>query len=219
MARFDSESYTYGYAFSQELLQEWDWTEHYAGHPETERYLNYVADKFDLRRDIRFHACVVSAVYDKHVHYWQVYLADDYQARAQFLITAVGLLSAHYIPDFADLDSFTGDWCHTGRWPAEGIHLAGKRVGVIGTGATGAQLITAIAKDVGYLTVFQPTANYCAPLHNGPIDLATQPQIKANYPDIFKRCNETAGSFIHQFDPWSAMAVSPEERLEPYERL
>src|SRR5262247_1528219 len=99
-ARFDSESYTYGYSFSEELLQEWDWTEHYAGQPETERYLNYVADKFDLRRDIQFHAHVVSAVYDERMHRWQVHLADGYQARAQFLITAVGILSAHYIPDF-----------------------------------------------------------------------------------------------------------------------
>src|SRR5216684_1621470 len=218
-ARFDSESYTYGYSFSEELLQEWDWQEHYAGQPETERYLNYVADKFDLRRDIRFHARVASAVFDEGAHRWQVHLADGYRARAQFLITAVGILSAHYIPDFEGLDSFTGDWCHTGRWPAEGMDLAGKRVGVIGTGATGVQLITAIAKDVGHLTVFQRTANYCAPLRNGPIDPATQRQIKASYPDIFKQCNETAGSFIHQFDPRSALEVSPAERLEQYERL
>jgi cation diffusion facilitator CzcD-associated flavoprotein CzcO len=218
-ARFDSESYTYGYSFSEELLQEWDWSEHYAGQPETERYLNYVADKFDLRRDIQFHARVVSAVYDERAHRWQVHLADGSRARAQFLITAVGLLSAHYIPDFEGLDSFQGAWCHTGRWPAEGMDLAGKRVGVIGTGATGVQLITEIAKEVGHLTVFQRTANYCAPLRNGPIDPDTQRQIKASYPDIFKRCNETAGSFIHKFDPRSALEVSLDERLEQYERL
>jgi cation diffusion facilitator CzcD-associated flavoprotein CzcO len=181
-ARFDSESYTYGYSFSEELLQVWDWSEHYAGQPETERYLNYVADKFDLRRDIRFNARVVSAVYDERAYRWQVHLADGSRARAQFLITAVGLLSAHYIPDFAGLDSFQGAWCHTGRWPAEGMDLAGKRVGVIGTGATGVQLITEIAKEVGHLTVFQRTANYCAPLRNGPIDPETQRQIKASYP-------------------------------------
>src|SRR5215475_13356516 len=218
-ARFDSESYTYGYSFSEELLQEWDWSEHYAGQPETERYLNYVADKFDLRRDIRFNAHVVSAVYNERAYRWQVHLADGSRARAPFLITAVGLLSAHYIPDFAGLDSFQGAWCHTGRWPAEGMDLAGKRVGVIGTGATGVQLITAIAKDVGHLTVFQRTANYCAPLRNAPIDPDTQRQIKASYPDIFKRCNETAGSFIHKFDLRSALEVSPDERLEQYERL
>ena len=217
--RFDSESYTYGYSFSEELLQEWDWKEHYSGQPENERYLNYVADKFDLRRDIQFNARVSSAVYDERENRWQVQTEDGRRARAQFLITAVGLLSAGYIPDFAGIDSFQGPWCHTGRWPKEGMDLAGKRVGVIGTGATAVQLITEIAKEVGHLTVFQRTANYCAPLRNGPIDDETQWQIKASYPEIFKKCSETPGSFVHQFDPRSALEVSPEERLAQYERL
>ncbi len=209
-ARFDSESYTYGYSFSEELLQEWDWKELYSGQPENERYLNYVADKFDLRRYIRFNSRVASAVFDEDDNLWQVQLKDGHQARAQFLITAVGLLSAHYIPDFEGLDSFKGDWCHTGRWPAEGMDLAGKRVGVIGTGATAVQLITEIAKEVGHLTVFQRAANYCAPLQNGPIDPEMQRQIKASYPEIFKKCNETAGSFMHEFDRRSALDVSVE---------
>jgi cation diffusion facilitator CzcD-associated flavoprotein CzcO len=218
-ARFDSESYTYGYSFSEELLQEWDWKEHFSGQPETERYLNYVADRFDLRRDIQFNSRVAAAVYDEHQNRWQVQTEDGRRAGAQFLITAVGLLSAGYIPDFAGLESFQGDWCHTGRWPKEGMDLAGKRVGVIGTGATGVQLITEIAKEVAHLTVFQRTANYCAPLRNGPIDAATQRQIKASYPEIFQKCSETAGSFMHKFDPRSAWEVSPEERLAQYERL
>jgi len=218
-ARFDSESYTYGYSFSEELLQEWDWKEHYSGQPENERYLNYVADKFDLRRDIQFNARVSSAVYDERENCWQVQTEDGCRARGQFLITAVGLLSAGYIPDFPGIESFQGDWCHTGRWPKGGVNLAGKRVGVIGTGATGVQLITEIAKEVAHLTVFQRTANYCAPLRNGPIDPETQRQIKASYPEIFKNCSETAGSFMHKFDPRSAFEVSPEERLEQYERL
>ena len=218
-ARFDSESYTYGYSFSEELLQEWDWKEHYSGQPENERYLNYVADKFDLRRDIQFNARVSSAVYDERENCWQVQTEDGCRARGQFLITAVGLLSAGYIPDFPGIGSFQGDWCHTGRWPKGGMNLAGKRVGVIGTGATGVQLITEIAKEVSHLTVFQRTANYCAPLRNGPIDPETQRQIKASYPEIFKNCSETAGSFMHKFDPRSAFEVSPEERLEQYERL
>ena len=217
--RFDSESYTYGYSFSEELLQEWDWKELYSGQPENERYLNYVADKFDLRQHIRFNSRVVSAVFDEDENLWQVELQDGHRARGQFLITAIGILSAGYIPDFEGLDSFQGDWCHTGRWPAEGMDLAGKRVGVIGTGATGVQLITEIAKEVGHLTVFQRTANYCAPLRNRPIDPETHRKIKANYPEIFKKCNETAGSFVHDFDRRSAMSVSPEERLEQYERL
>jgi len=217
--RFDSESYTYGYSFSEELLQEWDWKEHYSSQPENERYLNYVADKFDLRRDIRLNSRVVSAVFDQDESRWQVQLEDGHRARSQFLITSVGILSAGYMPDFEGIDSFKGKWCHTGRWPAEGMDLVGKRVGVIGTGATGVQLIAEIAKEVAHLTVFQRTANFCAPLRNSPINAQTQREIKASYPEIFKKCMETPGSFVHQFDPRSAMEVSPEERLEQYERL
>ena len=218
-ARFDSESYSYGYSFSEELLQEWDWKELYSGQPENERYLNYVADKFDLKRHIRFNSRVVSCDFEEERNTWRVTIADGCQARAPFLITAVGLLSAHYIPDFEGLDSYRGRWCHTGRWPKKGMDLAGKRVGVVGTGATAVQLITEIAREVGHLTVFQRTPNYCAPLRNGPISDETQREIKANYPEIFKRCSETAGSFVHLFDPRSALDVSAEERQEQYERL
>jgi cation diffusion facilitator CzcD-associated flavoprotein CzcO len=218
-ARFDSESYTYGYSFSEELLQEWDWKEHYSGQPENERYLNYVADKFDLRRDIRLNSRVTSVVYDEGENRWEIQTEDGHRARAQFVIAAVGVLSAHYVPDFAGLESFQGDWCHTARWPKEGMDLAGKRVGVIGTGATAVQLIPEIAKEVAHLTVFQRTANYCVPLRNGPIDPEWQREIKASYPDIFKKCSETPGAFMHAFDPRSALALSPEERLAQYERL
>ena len=218
-ARFDSESYTYGYSFSEELLQEWDWKEHYSGQPENERYLNYVADKFDLRRDIQLHAHVTAAVYDERTHRWEIHTEEGDRARAPFVIAAVGVLSAHYVPDFAGLESFQGTWCHTGRWPKDGLEVAGKRVGVIGTGATAVQLIPEIAKDVAHLTVFQRTPNYCVPLRNGPIDPAWQRQIKASYPDIFKQCRETPGAFLHAFDPRSALAVSPDERRAQYERL
>ncbi len=203
----------------KELLQEWDWKEHYSSQPENERYLNFVADKFDLRRDIQLNSRVVSAVFDEDENRWEVQLEDGHRARSQFLITSVGILSAGYIPDFEGIDSFKGKWCHTGRWPTEGMDLAGKQVGVIGTGATGVQLITEIAKEVAHLTVFQRTANFCAPLRNSPIDAETQREIKASYPEIFKKCMETPGSFVHQFDPRSAMAVSEEERLEQYDRL
>jgi len=218
-ARFDSESYTYGYSFSEELLQEWDWKEHYSGQPENERYLNYVADKFDLRRDILFDARVTSAAYDEGENRWQVQTEDGRKAEAQFLITAVGVLSARYIPDFAGIDSFKGDWCHTARWPKEGMDLTGKRVGVIGTGATAVQLIPEIVNEVAHLTVFQRTANYCAPLRNSLIDPEWQREIKASYPEIFKKCSETPGAFMHEFDPRSALEVPPEERMDQYERL
>ena len=217
--RFDSESYSYGYSFSEELLQEWDWKEHYSGQPENERYLNYVADKFDLRRDIQFNTRIKSAKYDATENRWLVEGTDGSKVKGQFLITAVGLLSAGYIPDFEGINSFKGAWTHTGRWPKEGMDLKGKRVGVIGTGATAVQLIPMIAPEVSHLTVFQRTANYCAPLRNGPIDADTMQEIKGNYEEIFRICNETAGSFMHEFDQRSAMSVSPEERQEQYERL
>ncbi len=218
-ARFDSESYTYGYSFSEELLREWDWKELYSGQPENERYLNYVADKFDLRQYIRFNSRVTGCYFEEDRDTWRVEIQDGHKARAPFLVTAVGLLSAFYVPDFEGLDTFQGQWCHTGRWPKEGMDLAGKRVGVVGTGATAVQLITEIAKEVGHLTVFQRTANYCAPLRNRPITDEEQRQIRANYPEIFRRCAETAGSFVHMFDPRSALEVSAEEREEQYERL
>ena len=218
-ARFDSESYTYGYSFSEELLQEWHWKELYSGQPENERYLNYVADKFDLRRHIRFNSRVASCVYDEEANRWELTMQDGHKARGQFLITAVGLLSAHYVPDFEGFNDFKGPWCHTGRWPKEGMDLAGKRVGVVGTGATAVQLITEIAKEVGHLTVFQRTANYCAPLRNRPITEEEQEEIRKHYPEIFEKCLETPGSFMHEFDTRSAFSVSPEERVELYEAL
>ena len=218
-ARFDSESYSYGYSFSEELLQEWDWKEHFSGQPENERYLNYVADKFDLRRDIRLNSRVSSAVYDEGENRWEIQTEDGHRARAQFLIAAVGVLSAHYVPDFPGLDDYPGEWCHTSRWPKEGMDLAGKRVGVVGTGATAIQLIPEIAKEVAHLTVFQRTPNYAAPLRNSEIDPETQRQIKAGYPEIFKKCEETSGAFLHDVDPRSTFDVSPEERLAKYEEL
>ena len=217
--RFDSESYAYAYSFSEELLQEWDWKELFSGQPENERYLNFVADKFDLRRHIQLNAHVASAVFDEDKNRWHVQTEDGRQARAQFLITAVGVLSARYVPDFEGLDSFKGDWCHTGSWPKDGMDLSGKRVGVIGTGATGVQLIPEIATEVAHLFVFQRTANYCAPLRNRPIDAEWMGEIKANYKEILKKCYETPSSLVHEPDPRSAMDVSAEERLAKFEEL
>ncbi len=218
-ARFDSESYSYAYSFSKELLEEWDWKEHFSGQPENERYLNYVADKFDLRRHVQFNARVASAIYDEHDKRWEVHIEDGRRSRGRFLVTAVGILSAHYLPPFEGLDTFQGSWCHTGRWPKEGMDLAGKRVGVVGTGASAVQLIPEIVDEVGQLTVFQRTANYCAPLRNSRIDDEWQRRIKAAYPEIFRKCSETPGAFVHQFDPRSAWDVSEEERLSQYEAL
>jgi cation diffusion facilitator CzcD-associated flavoprotein CzcO len=218
-ARFDSESWTYGFSFSDELLQEWDWREHFSAQPETLRYCNHVADKFDLRRDITFNSRVVSAAYDEEAIEWELTLEDGRRARSRFLITAIGPLSAPTMPAIPGLEDFRGEAYHTGTWPHEKVSFEGKRVAVIGTGATGVQAITEIAKTVGHLTVFQRTPNWCAPLHNSPVDAETQARIKATYPEIFARCRDSFGCFIHAADPRNALEVSPEEREAFYEKL
>ena len=218
-ARFDSESYSYGYSFSKELLEDWEWSEHFAGQPETLRYLNHVAEKFDLRRDIQFQSRVTAAAYDEERRSWTVTLEDESQFRTRFLITAVGPLSTPTLPRIEGRDSFKGRSFHTARWPKEKVDLAGKRVAVIGTGATGVQTIQTIAGEVGHLTVFQRTPNWCAPLHNGKIDAETQKKIKAGYPEMFARCQETFACFIHTPDPRGAFEVSDAERDAFYEKL
>ncbi|MGH7843126.1 MAG: flavin-containing monooxygenase, partial [Candidatus Binataceae bacterium] len=217
--RFDSESETYGYSFSPELLQEWDWKEHFSGQPENERYLNYVADKFDLRPDIQLNSRVTGAVYDERANRWDVQFKDGSRARCQYLIAAVGILSADFTPPFEGVQSFKGETFHTGRWPKEHVNLAGKRVAVIGTGPTAVQLITEIAKEVAQLTVFQRTPNYCAPLRNGPVSPETQRRFKETYPEIHKRIRETPTGFIYDFDYRYTLKVPKEERLALYEEL
>ena len=218
-ARFDSESYSYGYSFSKELLEEWEWSEHFAGQPETLRYLNHVADKFDLRRDIQFCSRVTAAVFDEEARSWTITLEDESTYHTRFLITAIGPLSTPTLPRIEGRDSFQGQSFHTARWPKTPVALAGKRVAVIGTGATGVQTIQTIAAEVGHLTVFQRTPNWCAPLHNGKIDAETQRKIKAGYREMFARCQETFACFIHTPDPRGAFEVSDEEREAFYEKL
>jgi cation diffusion facilitator CzcD-associated flavoprotein CzcO len=218
-ARFDSESWTYGLSFSNELLQEWDWSEHFSAQPETLRYCNHIADKFDLRRDITFNSRVASAVYAEDANEWELVFQDGRRARSRYLITAIGPLSAPTMPTIPGVGDFRGEAYHTGTWPREPMSFAGKRVAVIGTGATGVQTITEVAKSVGHLTVFQRTPNWCAPLHNSAIDTATQTRIKASYPEIFARCRNSFGCFIHDADPRNALEVSPEEREAFYEKL
>ncbi|GEC52002.1 cation diffusion facilitator CzcD-associated flavoprotein CzcO [Bradyrhizobium japonicum] len=218
-ARFDSESYSYGYSFSKELLEEWEWSEHFAGQPETLRYCNYVADKFDLRRDIQFESRVTSAIYQDDTRSWRITLESGARYACRFLITAIGPLSTPTLPRIEGRDDFRGQSFHTARWPKQKVDFTGKRVAVIGTGATGIQTIQTIAGEVGHLTVFQRTANWAAPLHNGKIDAETQARIKAGYPEIFARCKETFACFVHTPDPRGAFEVSEAEREAFYEKL
>jgi cation diffusion facilitator CzcD-associated flavoprotein CzcO len=218
-ARFDSESYTYGYSFSPELLAEWDWAERFAPQPETLGYLNHVADKFDLRRDIEFNSRVAAAHYCEEQRCWDIALADGRRCRARFLITAVGVLSAPTMPQIAGIEAFAGPSFHTHYWPKEGIEFAGKRIAVIGTGASAVQMIPILAKAARQLTVFQRTPNWCAPLHNAAIGADEMRQIRARYPEIFARCNDTPGCFIHAPDPRATHEVTPEEREAFWEKL
>jgi cation diffusion facilitator CzcD-associated flavoprotein CzcO len=218
-ARFDSESWTYGYSFSEELLEEWDWEEHFAGQPETERYLNHVADKFDLRRDIQFGSRVTTAQYREEMRSWDIVLEDGRRYRARLLVTAVGVLSAPTMPRIDGVDTFRGQSCHTHYWPKQPVTFDGKRVAVIGTGATGVQTITEVAKTAGHLTVFQRTPQWCAPLHNARITREEMRRIRARYPEIFARCQDTYGCFIHATDPRATHEVTAEEREAFWEKL
>ncbi len=218
-ARFDSESYSYGYSFSQELLDEWDWSEHFSSQLEVERYLNHVADKFDLHGDIQFSSRVASAEYDQDGGYWAITLEDGARYRSRFMITAIGLLSAPTMPRFEGMDEFRGQSCHTGLWPKAPVDFEDKRVAVIGTGASGVQAIQEIAKTAGHLTVFQRRPNWCTPLHNRPIDSQEMARIRAGYPELFQLCRETAACFIHTVDPRGTFEVSEEERQAFWEEL
>lgn len=211
-ARFDSESYTYGYAFSPELLAEWNWTEHFAPQPETLRYVRHVAERFDLRRDITFGRRVKSARWNEDSRSWTLALDDGTLLRGRFLVTAIGNLSVPTLPDIPGLDSFRGRSFHTAQWPHDPVSFEGQRVAVIGTGATGVQTIQEVAKTAARLTVFQRTPNWCAPLGNAPITDDEQRAIKADYAGIFERCHRSPGGFLHVPDPRRTLEVSPEER-------
>ncbi len=218
-ARFDSESYTYGYSFSEDILREWSWSEHFAGQPENERYFNFVADKLDLRKDIQFDTRVTAAHFRDDENLWVIETATGERLRGRFLITAIGILSAYQMPRIEGIADFQGQSWHTARWPKEPVDFRGKRVGVIGTGATGVQVIQEVAKTAGQLTVFQLDANWCAPLNNSRITEAEQAELKARYPELFQRCRDSSAGFIHQFDRRSIFEVSEEEREALFEKL
>jgi len=218
-ARFDSESWTYGYSFSKELMQEWDWKEHFSPQPDTLDYLNHVAAKFDLRRDIKFGSTVKAAWWDNAAGTWTVSLESGEQARSRFLCTAIGILSAHTMPAIPGVESFRGPAYHPARWPHTPVDFTGKRVGIIGTGATAIQAIPEIAKEAKQVTVFQRRPNWAAPLHNSRISQAEMAAIKARYDEIYAHCASTPMWFIHQPDPRKTLEVPQEEREAFWEKL
>ena len=218
-ARFDSESYTYGYSFSRELLDEWHWKERFSSQPENLRYLNFVADKFDLRRHMRFDCRVEAMRWDEAGSFWRLDLGGGGSVTCRYAILTVGLLSVPTLPRYEGMDRFRGRSFHTFHWPHEGVELEGKRVGIIGTGATAIQVIAEIADKVGELYVFQRRPNWSAPLNNGPISEAEMAQIRARYDEIFARCDQTPGGFEHEPDRRGFWSVDREERLALWDRL
>jgi cation diffusion facilitator CzcD-associated flavoprotein CzcO len=218
-ARFDSESYTYAYLFSKALFDEWEWQEHFAEQPETERYLNHVVDRFDLGRHIRFGANVASATFDESSAMWTVVLGDGRELRARFLVAATGVLSVPYFPDVPGRDLFRGESLHTGRWPTTPVDFAGKRVAVVGTGSSGVQLIPAIAGEVATLTVYQRTANWCTPLNNAPITPDEQAQLRADFEAIRETLNTSPSGFLHRPHDRASVDDSSEERAAFYEKM
>lgn len=218
-ARFDSESYTYGYSWSPELLEEWHWTERFSPQPETLRYLNFVADRFDLRRHMRFKQRVASMAWDEVDRRWQVTTDDGRVRRARWVITGVGVLSVPTLPRIDGVEDFEGLSFHTHAWPSEPLDLTDKRVGIIGTGATAIQIIGAIAPEVGDLTVFQRRPNWSVPLNNHELDETEMAAIRARYDEIFARCAMTPGGFEHVADRRGFDQLSAQERRATWDRL
>ena len=216
-ARCDSESHSYCYSFSDELMREWEWSERYPGPPEILRYLNFVADRFDLKRDIRFNTRVTSAHYDAPENCWLVTTDTGEQFTTQFLITAVGCLSTANIPNIPGLNTFQGRWHHTGQWPHEGVDFSGKRVGQVGTGSTGIQAAPVIAETAAHLTVFQRTANYSVPARNGPLSGEFQQYVKNNTAEIRRIMHSTPNGHPFTISDRLALETSPAERLAIYE--
>ncbi len=216
-ARCDSESHVYNFTFSPELYDSWEWSERYPQQPEIMRYMNHVADRFDLRRNIRFGTRVVSARYDQAENRWVVTTQAGETLTAHYLITAVGCLSTANVPNIPGLDSFAGEWYHTGSWPHDGVDFTGKRVGLIGTGSTGIQATPVIAEQAAHLTVFQRTANYSVPAQNGPLSEEFRAWAKANYAEIRKISRSNANGQGFTVEDRSVWDMTAEQRLEVYE--
>jgi len=216
-ARCDSESHSYCYSFSEELIREWEWSERYPGPPEILRYLNHVADRFGLKRDIRFNTRVSAAHYDEKANLWRVTTEAGEDFTAQFLMTAVGCLSAANVPKIPGLETFQGRWVHTGEWPHEGVDFSGKRVGLIGTGSTGIQAAPVIAETAAHLTVFQRTANYSVPARNGPLNPEFRRYVKENAAEIRRVMHSSLNGHPWLVSERSALEISAEERQALYE--
>ena len=218
-ARFDSESYTYAFLFSKELFEEWEWQEHFAAQPETERYLNYAVDKFDLRKHIRFGTRVTSAVWDESAGLWTVHASDGAQTRARFVVAALGILSLPVYPEVPGRADFRGEAYHTGLWPKEPVTFEGKRVAVVGTGASGVQIIPEIVALVDDLTVYQRTPNWCTPLNNRPVTAEEQAALKVGFEQMKEILATSPSGFLHVSSGRKTFDHTKAERWAFYEKV
>lgn len=216
-ARCDIESRFYCYSFSKELEQEWTWSEKFSPRDEILRYVNHVADRFDLRKDITFHARVTSAVYDEHSRRWLVHTDTGESITTQFLVMATGCLSVPRKPDIPGIETFQGLSCHTGDWPDEGVDFTGKKVAVIGTGSSAVQTIPIVAQQASELTVFQRTPVFCYPANNRPLSPEEVAQTKANYQALREAQRKSRAGTVLEPATCSALEVSEEERRSKYE--
>lgn len=217
-ARCDVESMFYCYSFSQELQQDWTWTERYPAQPEILRYANHVADRFGLRSDIEFSTKVESAAFNEADSTWLVTLAGGEQVVASYVITAVGCLSASRKPDLEGLDSFTGETFHTGEWPTEGVDFTGKRVAVIGTGSSGIQVIPEIAAQAAHVTVLQRTPNFSIPAHNRALTEAERQDVKARYAELREAARRSGGGVVNAPPIGKAGDLSDVERQQELDK-
>ncbi|MEM6107511.1 NAD(P)/FAD-dependent oxidoreductase [Mycobacterium sp. 050272] len=213
----DTETFVYGYSCDKDLLQEWDFDSRYVTQPQILRYLEHVADRWNLRPDMQLNTAVVAAHFHESDNRWHVRIDTGEMHTAKYLVTAVGLLSATNLPDLKGIDTFNGVYVHTGEWPAD-LELAGKRVGVIGNGSTGVQVITAIAPEVDHLTVFQRSAQYTVPVGNGPVSKDYVADVKENYEAIWEQVRNSVVAFGFEESTRPFESVSPEEGQAIFQR-
>jgi cyclohexanone monooxygenase len=218
-ARCDVESMQYSFSFSEELDQEWTWSEKYAPQPEILEYANHIADRFDLRSDIVFDTRVTAATWDEQAKRWRVQTDRGDDVIAQFCIMAVGCLSAPNQPQFPGMSDFSGPIYHTGQWPHEGVDFTGLRVGVIGTGSSAIQSIPIIASQASELTVFQRTATWSVPAWNQKLSDDDVRKIKADYPALRAKARARPTGFYFPFNMTPALQASPDEREKNYEEF
>jgi cyclohexanone monooxygenase len=217
-ARCDVESVEYSYSFSEELQREWQWTERYASQPEILRYLNHVADRFDLRPDIQLNTRVTTAAFDEAANRWTIETDRGGRVSARFCIMATGCLSIAKLPEYKGLETFRGRWYHTANWPHEPVDFTGQRVAVIGTGSSGIQSIPMIARQASHLFVFQRTPNFAMPAQNGPLTPETTEDWKANHAEYRHRARTSTFGFVLEPGLTPALETAPDERTATYEK-